>query len=292
MTLRKILVAFLVAFLIPVGADGVAKKKRRASSPLTVTPRIENTEIGKVKIYQKTYGKKSVDIRIPMDYDYRDAEVNIKYISALVRNFVGRDYEERDYEDGDCPLPTIQESIKMFFKDKDVDSDGLGAGMSVTAFSNSDQYIQIRYARFFNGGNSGHLENEFQIIDKQNKTSIWADDIFQSEYSWREPIISIINSELRRINKEHGDAIFDMLKDDAEFEYWFDKDGMCFWFYRCQISACSNGAITLKIPYDKFKNVIKPEVYQKVTNQTNFKYLPIVEFSKCWDDETFTPYNQ
>lgn len=280
MTLRKILIAFLVAFLIPVGADGVAKKKRRASSPLTVTPRIENTEIGKVKIYQKTYGKKSVDIRIPMDYDEMDSSV--KY-------FVGRDYEgDDDY------IPTIQESIKMFFKDNDVDSDGLGAGMSVTAFSNSDQYIQIRYARFFNGGNSGHLENEFQIIDKQNKTAIWDDDIFQSQkfnWRWREPVISIINSELRRINKEHGDAIFEMLEDDAKFEYWFDKDGMCFWFYRCQISACSNGAITLKIPYDKFKDVIKPDVYQKVTNQTNFKYLPIVEFSKCWDDETFTPYN-
>jgi len=287
MILRKILTALLVAFLIPIGADGVVKKKRKAASSLTITPRVENSEIGNIKIYQKSYKKKTVDIRIPMAYDY---STDCNRITDRVEYFVGYNYSSDD-----CPIPKLPVSIKSFLKDKDADPDGLGAGISVAAFIDSDQYIQIRYARFSNGGNSGHLENSFQIIDKQAQKTIFNDDIFQTDSGWStsfNSVISIINSELSRLNKQSGNIVFDMLEKNADLNYWLDKDGVCFLFGQCEVTACAFGMITIQIPYERLKSVMKPDVYKKASGQSGFKRLPIVKFSNCWNEETFTPYNQ
>lgn len=249
-------------------------------SSTTVTPRIENTDFGKVKIYQKKRGKASVDIRIPIGY--QDFE-------EFAKHFVGRDFEIDDN-----PVPTIPQSIKMFFRS--VGMGGDGTGISVSPFTVSDQYIQLRLSRFENGGNNGHLENEFKIIDRQTKKLLFIYDIIESESDWRfisNKLLDALNSEIRSLKKEYESLEF--IKDAEDLDstpFWLDDDGICFWFGRCEIAACAYGAVVIKIPYDKIKGIMKPEVYEKAANQTNFKRLPLVKFEECWDDEVFTPLNQ
>lgn len=279
MVLRRLTFLLLLSFLIPFCIAGAVQKKKKSMSSTTVTPRIENTDFGKVKIYQKKRGKASVDIRIPIGY--QDFE-------EFAKHFVGRDFEIDDN-----PVPTIPQSIKMFFRS--VGTGGDGTGISVSPFTVSDQYIQLRLSRFENGGNSGHLENEFKIIDRQTKKLLFIYDIIESESDWKfksQKLVDAVNSEIKILRKQIDGL--ETIKDTDVLQstpFWLDRDGIYFWFGRCGIAPCAYGAIVIKVPYNKIKDIVKPEIYKNAAAQTNFKQLPIIKFTDCWDDEVFTPLN-
>lgn len=278
--IRRLHILIILSLIASVCAAASPQKRRRTSTSGAITPRIETTEVGKVKIYQKKRGKTSVDIRIPIAYPE---------FGILAEQYVGRDFELDD--DG---VPSIPQSIKMFLRNATEE----GSGISVSPFANSDQYLQLRLSRFENGGNSGHLENEFKIIDRQTKKPLFIYDIIESESDWHfksEQLLDAINFVIKSLRNQYEGL--ETLKDTDDFNYysmnfWLDSDGICFWFGRCGIAPCAYGSLVIKVPYENLKSIIKPEVYKKLINQTNFKHLPLVKFAECWDDEVFTPLNQ